>query len=40
MANDLRCGCAHGDGQRFVVHADERLTTFVEVESGIRTCEK
>ena len=23
-----------GDGQRFVVHADEKLTAFVELESG------
>lgn len=26
------------DGQRFVVHADEKLTTFLELESAIRTC--
>ena len=25
-----------GDGQRFVVRADEKLTAFVELESGIR----
>jgi hypothetical protein len=25
-----------GDGQRFIVRADERLTAFVEVESAIR----
>jgi len=25
-----------GDGKRFVVRADERLTTFVELESAIR----
>jgi hypothetical protein len=24
-----------GDGKRFVVHADEKLTTFVELESAI-----
>jgi len=24
-----------GDGKRFVVHADEKLTAFVELESGI-----
>jgi hypothetical protein len=24
------------DGKRFVVHADEKLTAFVELESGIR----
>jgi hypothetical protein len=26
----------HGDGKRFVVHADEKLTAFVELESAIR----
>jgi hypothetical protein len=25
------------DGKRFVVRADEKLTAFVELESGIRT---
>jgi len=25
-----------GDGQRFVVHADEKLTAFLELESAIR----
>jgi hypothetical protein len=25
------------DGQRFVVHADEKLTAFLELESAIRT---
>ncbi len=25
-----------GDGKRFVVHADEKLTAFVELESAIR----
>jgi hypothetical protein len=27
-----------GDGKRFVVHADEKLTAFVELESAIRAC--
>ena len=27
---------AHRDGKRFVVHADELLTAFVELESAIR----
>jgi hypothetical protein len=27
-----------GDGKRFVVRADEKLTTFLELESAIRTC--
>jgi hypothetical protein len=26
------------DGKRFVVHADEKLTVFVELESAIRLC--
>jgi hypothetical protein len=30
---DAHCG----DGKRFVVHADEKLTAFVEFESAIRT---
>jgi hypothetical protein len=25
-----------GDGKRFVVHADEKLTAFVELETAIR----
>ncbi|HET9366572.1 MAG TPA: hypothetical protein VFO22_00760 [Candidatus Udaeobacter sp.] len=25
-----------GDGKRFVVHADEKLTAFIELESGMR----
>jgi hypothetical protein len=28
-----------GDGKRFVVHADEKLTAFIELESAIRACE-
>jgi hypothetical protein len=27
-----------GDGKRYVVHADEKLTAFLELESVIRTC--
>jgi hypothetical protein len=27
-----------GDGQRFVVRADEKLTAFIELESAIRAC--
>ena len=27
-----------GDGKRFVVHADEKLTAFLELESAIRGC--
>ena len=27
-----------GDGKRLVVHADEVLTAFVELEAAIRTC--
>jgi hypothetical protein len=29
-----------GDGQRFVVHADEKLTAFLELESTIRASSK
>jgi len=28
----------HGDNQRFIVRADEKLTAFVELESAIRPC--
>ena len=32
-------GDAHrDDGKRFVVHGDEKLTAFLELESAIRTC--
>jgi hypothetical protein len=27
-----------GDGRRFVVQADEKLTAFVELESAVRDC--
>jgi len=26
------------DGQRFIVHADEKLTAFMELEAAIRRC--
>ena len=29
---------AHGYGKRFIVHADEKLTTLLELESPIRAC--
>ena len=29
---------AHRNGKRFVVHAEEKLTAFVELESAIRAC--
>jgi len=29
-----------GDGNRFVVRADEKLTAFLEVESAIRACDE
>ena len=29
-----------GDGKRFVVHADEKLTAFLELESAIRPPEE
>jgi len=28
-----------GDGKRFVVRADEKLTAFIELEAAIRTAE-
>jgi hypothetical protein len=28
----------HGDGKRFVVHADEKLNVFAELESAIHAC--
>jgi hypothetical protein len=30
-----RCGAHRDDGQRFIVHADEKLTAFIELESAI-----
>jgi hypothetical protein len=27
-----------GDGQRFIVRADEKLSAFIELESAIRPC--
>jgi hypothetical protein len=30
---------AHGYGKRFVVHAEEKLTAFLELESAIRAAE-
>ena len=27
-----------GDGKRYIVHADEKLTAFVKLESVIRSC--
>ena len=36
-ANDLDCRrTPRGDGKRFVVRADEKLTTFVELELAIQ----
>ena len=29
---------AHRGGKRFVVHADEKLTAFLELESAVRSC--
>jgi hypothetical protein len=28
------------DGKRFIVHADAKLTAFVELESAIRSCDE
>jgi hypothetical protein len=38
-ANDLDADAHRDDGKRFVVHADEKLTAFVELEETIRTAE-
>jgi len=35
-ANNLVVDAHRGDGKRFVVRADEKLTAFVELESAIR----
>jgi hypothetical protein len=29
---------ARGDGKRFIVRADEKLTAFLELEAAIRIC--
>src|SRR6266581_5755044 len=34
--NDLDWDAHRCDGQRFVVHADEKLTSFLELEAAIR----
>jgi len=31
-------GAHRDDGRRFVVHADEKVTAFLELESTIRAC--
>ena len=31
-------GAHRGDGKRFVVRADEKLTAFLELESATRAC--
>jgi hypothetical protein len=31
---------AHRDGKRFVVRADKKLTTFIELESAIRDAQR
>ena len=33
-----RCIMAGDNGKRFIVHADEKLTAFVELESAIHSC--
>jgi hypothetical protein len=32
---DIFVVIVHGDGQRFIVRADEKLTPFLELQSGI-----
>jgi hypothetical protein len=34
-ANDLRADAHRGEKKRFVVHADEKLTAFLELEAAI-----
>jgi len=34
----IRIADAHRDGKRFILHADEKLTAFMELESAIRAC--
>jgi len=34
-ANNLIAAAHHGDGKRFVVHTDEKLTAFLELEEVI-----
>jgi hypothetical protein len=33
-------GAHRGDGQRFIVRADEKLTAFIELETVIRVLDK
>ena len=41
LAKPPKIADAHrGDGKRFVVRADEKLTAFVELESAIRAVER
>jgi hypothetical protein len=35
-ANDLFANAHRGDGERFIVRADEKLTALMELESAIR----
>jgi hypothetical protein len=35
---DLDCRAYRGDGKRFVVRADKKLTALLELESAIRDC--
>jgi hypothetical protein len=35
-ANDRRADAHRGDGKRFVVRVDEKLTAFMELEAAIR----
>jgi hypothetical protein len=36
-ANDLVADAHRGDGKRFIVHADEKLSAFVELERQVLT---
>jgi hypothetical protein len=35
----MRQHVRRGDGKRFVVRADEKLTAFIELEAAIRGCD-
>ena len=38
MTNSFVADAHRGDGKRFVVRADEKLTAFLELESATRDC--
>jgi hypothetical protein len=38
--SNMKADAHRDDGKRFIVHADEKLTAFLELESVIRTAER